>query len=172
MVESGALICHDQSMSELSEVVDFAVIAYLDEGEWSIVQPPTRALGSIEALTGELRRYPGETGTLALLTYDEDFVLIIRVLGPTTKVAMSDAAVVGEWTLAQAAADLAGLQIEIDDDVVEPAGDLGILTDLGMSADELGGLFDDLDLYPEEILSEIATKIGIGAKFDELVGLD
>ena len=38
-------------------------------------------------------------------------------------------------------------------------------------AAEMGALLDDYDLYPEEVLSEIARKIGFGDKFDEIVDL-
>jgi hypothetical protein len=40
-----------------------------------------------------------------------------------------------------------------------------------MPASELGELLDDFDLYPEEILSEVATRAGFGGKFDDVAGL-
>ena len=46
-----------------------------------------------------------------------------------------------------------------------------LAADLGTPAQELGELLDDLDLYPEEILSEVATRAGFGAKFDDVAGL-
>ena len=52
----------------------------------------------------------------------------------------------------------------------QPAGDLGIVSDLGMSADDLGILCDDDDLYPDEILSDLAARLGFGEAFDLLVG--
>ena len=36
----------------------------------------------------------------------------------------------------------------------------------------MGELFDDWDLLPEDVLSEIADRLGFGAEFDVLVGLD
>ena len=42
---------------------------------------------------------------------------------------------------------------------------------MGMPAQEMGALLDDYDLYPEEILSEVADSAGFGSKFDELAGL-
>ena len=59
-----------------------------------------------------------------------------------------------------------------DEDDQAPAGDLAIVADLGMSAQDMGALLDDYDLYPEEILSEVADSAGFGTKFDELVGLN
>ena len=49
-----------------------------------------------------------------------------------------------------------------DDDQVQPAGDLGILADLGLSAMELGSRCDDPDLYPDELLGDIAARLGFG----------
>ena len=42
---------------------------------------------------------------------------------------------------------------------------------MGYAAAEMGALLDDYDLYPEEVLSEIARSIGFGEKFDEIVEL-
>ncbi|HNJ78340.1 MAG TPA: tRNA adenosine deaminase-associated protein [Marmoricola sp.] len=152
--------------------IDLAIVAYRDEGEWTLAELPEQVLDSVATIVAELRRYPGETGTLAFLAVDEDFALVIRVLGSTTRVLLSDATAATDWELARAAVDLIGTHVNIDDDDPIPAGDLGIVADLGMPADDLADLLDDLDLYPEEILSEIAERIGIGASFNELTGLD
>ncbi len=40
-----------------------------------------------------------------------------------------------------------------------------------MSAMDMGVLLDDLDLYPDEALSEVARRLGFGAQFDDAVGL-
>ncbi len=162
-------------MSELSaaqgDAIDLAVLAYHDDDEWVLAELPSRALTSVETLAAELRRYPGESGTLALVSVDEDFALLIRVLGATTKVLLSDASAAQDWTLAHSALNAVGVQLDGDDDLV-PVGDLSIFADLGVSATDLEVMFGDLALYPDEVLSEIAAKIGFGAKFDELVGLD
>ena len=49
--------------------------------------------------------------------------------------------------------------------------DLDLLGDLGMSAMDMGVLLDDVDLYPDEMLSDVARRLGFGQKFDEAVGL-
>ena len=36
----------------------------------------------------------------------------------------------------------------------------------------MGELLDDLDLYPDEVLGEIASQLGFGDRFDELADLD
>ena len=40
-----------------------------------------------------------------------------------------------------------------------------------MTAVEMGLLLDEEDLYPDEQLSDIATRLGFGPLFDELAGL-
>ena len=62
-----------------------------------------------------------------------------------------------------------GLPVEEDDEQA-PVGDLAILADLGLSAVELAELIDDFDLYPDEILSTVAERLGFGDDFDELAG--
>ena len=76
-----------------------------------------------------------------------------------------------DWSLARSAIDHIGVLVDDEDDQA-PAGDLAIVSDMGMSAQEMGALLDDYDLYPEEILSEVADNAGFGTKFDELVGLN
>jgi putative tRNA adenosine deaminase-associated protein len=157
---------------EMDEVddVDLAVVAYLDEGDWYVQELPEHALGSVDAIAHELRRYPAETGAVAMISVDEDWLLIVRVLGAGVRLLMSDASAATDWTLARSAIDELGLPVDEDDEQV-PAGDLSIVADLGTPPIELAELLDDFDLYPEEILSEVATRAGFGAKFDEVAGL-
>lgn len=150
--------------------MDLAVVAYRDEGVWYVQELRESALDDIDSIGRELRRYPGETGALALLSIDEDFVIVIRAQGSLITVLLSDASAATDYDLAHSAADHLGIVVE-DDDPQEPAGDLGIVADMGFSAQDMGALMDDFDLYPEEVLSAIAERLGFGAKFDELAGL-
>jgi putative tRNA adenosine deaminase-associated protein len=59
-----------------------------------------------------------------------------------------------------------------EDDDVQPAGDLGIFADLGVSAMELAAICSDLELYPDEMLIQIATHIGFGQQFQQAVDPD
>lgn len=155
--------------AEVSDI-DLAVVAYRDEGAWNVSELPGGSLDTVETIARELRRYPGESGALALLSVAEDFVLLVRAQGSLVRVLLSDATASTDWLLARSAVDHIGVHVD-DDEEPMPAGDLGMLADLGMSAQEMGALLDDLELYPEEILSEVADAAGFGPKFDELVGL-
>lgn len=155
--------------AEVGEV-DFALVAYRDEGAWNLAELPDRSLDSVDTIARELRRYPGENGALALISVAEDFVLLVRAQGSLVRVLLSDVTAATDWTLARSAVDHLGVHIDDEDDQA-PAGDLGIVEDMGMSARDMGMLLDDLDLYPEEILSDVADNVGFGPKFDELVGI-
>jgi putative tRNA adenosine deaminase-associated protein len=161
-------------MSEMTdtevEQVDLAVVAYRDEGDWQVQQLPGRALDGVDSIARELRRYPGETGALAMIAVDEDFALLVRVLGETVTILLSDASAATEWALARSAVDHLGVHVE-DDEEEAPAGDLGIVADMGYPAAEMGALLDDYDLYPDEVLGEIAERLGFGDRFDDLADL-
>jgi putative tRNA adenosine deaminase-associated protein len=159
----------DMTDAEVS-AVDFAVVAYRDQGDWSVAELPGRALDDVDTIARELRRYPGETGALAMISVDEDFVLVVRAQGEQTRVLLSDASAATDWALARSAVIHVGVHVDVDDEQA-PAGDLGIVADMGFSAADMGALLDDYDLYPEEVLSEIARRIGFGDKFDEIVDL-
>jgi putative tRNA adenosine deaminase-associated protein len=159
----------ETSGTEVDEV-DVAVLAYRDEGDWVVDELPDDALDSVRSIAQELQRYADEDSALALVSVAEDFALLVRVQGATTRVLLSDASAATEWTLARSVVELLGLPL--DDEEAVAAGDVGILADLGMPASELGELLDDDELYPEELLSEVADAVGFGPAFDDLVDLD
>lgn len=164
----------DGGLDQVDEVeeVDVAVLAYRDEGDWVLDELPDDALDSVASIAQELQRYAGEHGALALVSVAEDFALLVRVDGSRVRVLLSDASAATDWTLARSAVDHLGVVVdEEEEDEVAPAGDLGIVADLGLSAAELGELLDDDELYPEELLSEVADAAGFGAAFDDLAEL-
>jgi putative tRNA adenosine deaminase-associated protein len=158
-------------MSEQSGEVDFALAAWLEDGTWQVQDIASPAYESIESLGHALRHVSGEAGAVGMVAVDEDFFVIVRVDHTTTRVLLSDVTAADEWELAQSAIDFLGLPPPEDDDVEVPAGDLDLLGDLGLHASELGALLDDVELYPDEMLSEIARRVGFGELFDDAVGL-
>jgi putative tRNA adenosine deaminase-associated protein len=155
--------------AEIGEI-DLAVVAYRDEGDWNVGELPDHSLDSVDAIARELRRYPGENGALALISVAEDFVLMVRAQASLVRVLLSDATAATDWVLARSAVDHIGVHVD-DEEEQAPAGDPAIFADMGMSAPDMAALLDDLDLYPEEILSEVADSLGFGPKFDQLAGL-
>ncbi|WP_205472718.1 tRNA adenosine deaminase-associated protein [Nocardioides sp. SYSU D00038] len=151
--------------------VDFALAAFREEGVWQVQELAHDVLADIETLSGALRRFPGDGGAVGLVAIDEDFFLVVRVAGATTRVLLSDVTAADEWELPASAVEFLGLPLPEDDDEQEPAGDLDLLGDLGMGAMDMGMLLDDLDLYPDEMLSDVARRLGFGEQFDAAVGL-
>ncbi len=158
-------------MSEQTEDVDYALAAFRQDGAWQLQDIASPAFDSVDALSHALRRLPGDAGAVAMVAVDEDFFVLVRVDGPLTRVLLSDVTAADEWELAQSAIEFLGLPPPEDDDVEVPAGDLDLLADLGLHAVEMGALLDDVELYPDEVLSDIADRLGFGALFDDTVGL-
>jgi putative tRNA adenosine deaminase-associated protein len=158
-------------MSEQIDGIDFAVAAYREEGVWQVVELVHDVLTDVDKLAHALRRFPGDGGALGLVAVDEDFFVLVRVTGPTVRILLSDITAAGEWELARSAVEVLGLPEPEDDDEPAPAGDLDLLGDLGMHAMDMAVLLDDVDLYPDEMLSDVARRLGFGSQFDEAVGL-
>lgn len=155
----------------LIDGIDFALAAYREEGVWDVQELTHDHLVDLETLASALRRFPGDGGTVGLVAKDEDYFLIVRVAGSTTRVLLSDVTAADEWELARSAVEFLGLPEPDDDDEQVPAGDLDLLGDLGMHAMDMGVLLDDFDLYPDEMLSDVARRLGFGELFDDAVGL-
>jgi len=157
-------------MAETIGEVDFALAAFHGGGRWEVAELAHDLPGELEALAHALRRFPADGGAVAMIALDEDYFLLLRVDGVSPQVLLSDVGAAEEWELAASALDFLGLpQPEEDDD--GPAGDLTLLSDLGVRAEELAEMLDDPDLYPDELMSDIARSLGFGELFDDAVGL-
>ncbi len=153
------------------DAVDFAVAAYREEGDWQVAELTHDHVGDVETLAAALRRFPGDHGAVGMVAVEEDFFVVVRVAGQQTRVLLSDITAATEWELAASAVEFLHLPLPDDEDEPEAAGDLGLLGDLGVHALDLAVLLDDEDLYPDEVLGEIAHKLGFGAQFDDAVGV-
>jgi putative tRNA adenosine deaminase-associated protein len=158
-------------MTDEIDGVDFALAAYRDDGEWTVKELAHDVIEDVDRLSHALRRFPGDGGAVGLVAMDEDFFVIVRVAGPSTRVLLSDITAADEWELASSAVTFLGLPPPEDEDDQVPAGDLNLLGDLGMHAMDMGVLLDDVDLYPDEMLSDVARKLGFGELFDDAIGL-
>jgi len=158
-------------MAELQDGVDFALAAYREEGVWQVQELAHDVLEDVDKLSHALRRFPGDGGAVGMIAIDEDFFVIVRVAGAMTRVLLSDVTAADEWELASSAVDFLGLPMPEDEDDQVPAGDLDLLGDLGMHAMDMGVLLDDFELYPDEMLSDVARRLGFGSQFDEAVGM-
>lgn len=154
------------------EAVDFVISAWREAGSWNVEQLPAKAAGNLASLVASLGAHNAEYGALGMVSVGDDFFLLLRVRDGRVRLILSDVAAALDWPLALEALQLLGVPApdDVDDVEFEPAGDLTILTDLGMAAEELGLLCEDPDLYPDEVLGVVAERIGMGRQFDEIAG--
>jgi len=160
-----------QEIEANTEGVDFVLVAYREEGVWQLQELEAVTAADLDGFATELRRYPGDGGALGLVSVDEDFFLVVRVAGADMKLLLSDVTAATDWPIAASVVDHLDLPLPDDEEPQEPAGDLAIVADLGMGAMDMGALLDDYDLYPDEMLGDIATRLGFGSLYDELVGV-
>lgn len=150
-------------------VGDFAVAVYRDELDWRVELLEPEAAQDLEDLIETLQNRAAAAGTaLGMVSVSDDFFVLARVADGELRLLLSDVTAGTEWPIARAVLDELEIPVpadEDDDEHVEPAGDLGIVADLGLDTMELAALCDDLDLYPDEMLGSIASRLGFGDQF-------
>lgn len=153
--------------------VDLAVAAWREGGRWSLAALPEKAGESMDILVGTLRQLIADGGAVGFLVAEEDFFLAVRVMPEgSARLLLSDLGAALDWPIAEAAADMIGVDLPDDDDEVddvEPVGDIGLLTDLGMPLTEMELILDDPDLYPDEQVAAIAARLGFGDQLAEMI---
>ena len=121
--------------------VDFALVAYREDGAWQVQPLPHRvAAGELDALVRALRPWPSESGSLGLVSIDEDFFLLVRVQGRDVRVVLSDVTAAADWPLAASVMNLLDLPEPSDDEDPQPAGQMDIVADLGSGQQPLHSL--------------------------------
>ena len=160
-----------QEFEANTEGVDFVLVAYREEGLWQLQELEAEKAADLDGFAVELRRYPGDGGALGLVSIDEDFFLLVRVLGAEVRLLLSDVTAATDWPLAASVVEHLDLPLPDDEEEQEPAGDLAIVADLGLGAMDMGALLDDYELYPDEMLGDIAAKLGFGRQYDDMVGV-
>ncbi len=157
-------------------LVDFALVAYREDERWQVCPLPPRAADGLDAFVAAVRQQPTEGVGLGLSSFGDDFFLAVRLQGDHVRLLLSDVTAAGEWPIAAAALELLDEPFtddeDGDDETVRPAGDLALFGDLGVSAMELRAICGDLELYPDEMLAQIAARIGFGDQFDRAVDVD
>ena len=149
--------------------VDFAVAAYRDDGQWRVVELNPRLGENVDDLSDALTRFPSDVGVLGLVSMNDDFFVILRRSGTHVRAMLSDVTAIEDWPLAGGVADLLDLP-DTDDDEAQAVGDMELLSDLGMTAFDLGLLCDDDDLYPEDVLLDVADRLGFGVELEAVLG--
>jgi putative tRNA adenosine deaminase-associated protein len=152
---------------------DFALSAVREDGIWSVTPLPPAAADDLDHMLHVLRQQPGDTGAIGLLSFAEDFFVVIRLVGDDVRILLSDVTAAFDTPFASQVLDRLGLQMPDgdDEDDIEPAGDLDLLADLGISPLLMAELCDDLDLYPDDVFGQLAEQIGFSEQYAAAVRL-
>ena len=155
-------------MGDVSDVTqDFAIEAWHEDGRWSIASLPDP--DDLTHIVDRLKKQQTNGGAVALIAIDDEFFLAIRVLGTHVKFFISDITCAIDYEVAAEFLDLADLDQPEEDDEPLPAGDLDIFADLGLQSMELSTICDDADLFPDEQIEAIASRLGFGDDLAELL---
>ena len=170
--ESDALDDVPEPISKVSSVtneLDIAVAAWHEDGRWTlgILPDPT----DISQIITSLKSQQTNGGAIALISIDEEFFILIRVLGSHISLFLSDATCALDYPVAEELLEIADLPMPEDEDDVNPIGHIEILSDLGKNGMEISALCDDGELFPDEQLEAIANRLGFGDQFAELLQL-
>lgn len=148
---------------------DIAVAAWHEDGRWTLASLPNAY--DIPQIITRLKAQQTNGGALALIAIDEEFFILVRVLGTHISLFLSDATYALDYEVAEEILEIADLPMPEDDDESFPVGHLDIFSDLGMNHMEIEAICADKELFPDEQLEAIASRLGFGNQFAELLGL-
>jgi putative tRNA adenosine deaminase-associated protein len=150
----------------------YAVAAIREEGLWRCVRLTADSLVDLDTAITELRELRSPGAVLGLLDVDDEFFVLLRPTPGGVSLMVSDAVAALDYDVAADVLDLLRVELPPDDDVLDepwPEGDLAILADLGLPADELEVLAGELELYPDEQLAAIGRRCGFAKQLAEVV---
>ena len=153
----------------LDDGLEFALLAWRDDGRWRFSQLPDDATSDIGVVLDALRAQQVDGGAMALLAIDDQFFIVIRQIGARMQMVLSDVMASLDYEIAAEVLELSDIDLPAEDDADEPAGDLNIFADLGLDSMELQMICDDDEMYPDEQLEVIARRVGFGDAFIELI---
>lgn len=151
----------------------YAVAAIREEGRWRCARMAPVALLDLDAAITELRSLRSTGAVLGLLDVDDEFFVLLRPTPGGVSLMVSDAVAALDYDVAADVLDLLRIELPTEEEVIDsppwPEGDLSILADLGLPADELEVLASELELYPDEQLAAIGRRCGFGDALAEVV---
>ena len=147
--------------------VDFGCIAWHEDGRWDATGlNTTRDIGLI---IDALKSQQTNGGALALIAIEDEFVIIARALGDQMQMMISDVTYALDYEVAAELVEILDLEFPQDEDESQPGGDIDLLSDLGLGEMELLSILDDSELYPDEQLEAIASRLGFGEQFNQVI---
>lgn len=149
-----------------------AVAAIREEGRWRCVRLDDDALVDLDAAITELRSLRSTGAVLGLLAVDDCFFVLVRPAPGGVSLMVSDAVAALDYDVAADVLDLLRVELppeDAGDDDPWPEGDMSILADFGLPADELEVLAGEWELYPDEQLAAIGARCGFADALSELL---
>ncbi|MDQ2710046.1 MAG: tRNA adenosine deaminase-associated protein [Actinomycetota bacterium] len=156
----------DTPAADAEVLPGFAVAAIREDGRWRCTELDSDALVDLDSAISELRAVRSPGAVLGLLAVDDCFFVLLRPVPGGVSLMLSDALAALDYDVAADVLDLLRVDLPPDDAAEDdpwPEGDMSIVADLGLPADELEVLAGELELYPDEQLSAIGRRCG----FDE-----
>jgi putative tRNA adenosine deaminase-associated protein len=149
------------------DAIDFVVAAWREDGHWQVSRLPQRTGVDNHSLISALSAHPADNGVVGLVSVAEDFFVVARTNRNEARFLLSDVSAALDWPLASQILEEMQLPLPDEDDLEldepTPAGDLTLLQDLGMGSSELAILSEDVELYPDEVLTPWPAGWALGA---------
>ncbi|RCK68465.1 tRNA adenosine deaminase [Desertihabitans brevis] len=163
----------DDDLEDASEDdVDLAVAIYREDGA-PVAQALTYEVANdLDELIAQLRRMPGDSGAIGLVSLVEEIFVIVRVRGATVQVLLSDATAAYDWPIARDIADFLGeedLPDPDEEDETVPLGDLDLLADQGITSFEMTRICEDVEESSDQLLLQLADQIRFGPQVRKVV---
>jgi len=151
------------------EEIDFVVALYREDGEPQAADLPLALANDLDALTAQMRRLPGDAGTVAFVSISGEFFVVVRVRGKVIQVLLNDSVAASDWPIARDVVDFLGLDVPEEDDDSEIVGDLNILADQGVSEFDMEAIAGDYDEDSGDLVRQLVDLMKFRAQFDAAV---
>jgi putative tRNA adenosine deaminase-associated protein len=163
---------HDAPLDQAEAVPGFAVAAIREEGRWRCTELDDEALVDLDSAISALREVRSPGAVLGLFAVDDSFFVLLRPTPGGVSLMLSDAVAALDYDLAADVLDLLRVDVPPEDaaeDEPWPEGDMAILADFGLPADELEVLAGELELYPDEQLTAIGRRCGFDSALADVL---
>ena len=144
---------------------DFGVIAWHEDGRWELSE--LADCRDLTRIIEQLKSQRTNGGAVALIAIDEEFFIAARSLGTHLQMMISDVTYAADYDIAADLLDVLDLPFPEEDDEPQPGGDIDLFKDLGMNEMEIEAISHDVDLFPDEQIDAIATRLGFGEELAE-----
>ncbi|MEU8775442.1 tRNA adenosine deaminase-associated protein [Streptomyces sp. NPDC048606] len=158
----------------------YAITVERRDGAWRCTRLDRTALTGLDEAIAAVRAVGAPETVFGFFNADESFFLILRSAPGGTALLLSDARAAHRHTLAAQALDALGMAPPGSPDAPgseapgegasgpRPAGDPGILADLGLTAEAMEAVLAGPDGVPDDQLRAVADRCGFAAEFDRL----